>query len=174
MGKSSWGVRPGCFCSCFYHFLFLKKNKNKKASKRKITLYKIGFALITDSSQNLKKKNGNSKRARSESGPHVQQPIALSMYEECSYKYKAINRSETKSLPVKKRMTRYFFYTSRLKTKNGCISLLHYVVLFFRLYWPLTAGYLTPDLTAVDVLILNFFVSLAVCLFCLVVVILFY
>lgn len=56
MGKSSWGVRPGCFCSCFYHFLFLKKNKNKKASKRKITLYKIGFALITDSSQNLKKK----------------------------------------------------------------------------------------------------------------------
>lgn len=56
MGKSSWGVRPGCFCSCFYHFLFLKKNKNKKANKRKITLYKIGFALIADSSQNLKKK----------------------------------------------------------------------------------------------------------------------
>lgn len=169
MGKTSWGVRPGCFCSCFYHFLFLKKNKNKKANKRKITLYKIGFALIADSSQNLKKKkNGKSKRARSESGPHVQQPIALSMQEECSYKYKAINR--LKVFLWKKRMTKYFFYTSRLKTKNGCISLLHYVVLFFRLYWPLNGGYLT----AVDVLILNFFVSLAACLFCLVVVILFY
>ena len=64
-GKEFLGRASRVFLFLFLpFFVFEKKNKNKKANKRKITLYKIGFALIADSSQNLKKK----KRKQQASG----------------------------------------------------------------------------------------------------------